>query len=76
MDPSPSTTGHPPSDALVWVVEQNTDNIQQAGEKLEGEIEEPDPQACWEGNIRAGASRSRPGPRPLSTARALLSSPA
>lgn len=45
-DPSPSLTGHPPSDALVWVVEQDADNIQQAGEELEGEVEQPDPQAC------------------------------
>lgn len=46
QDPSPSPTGHPPSDALVWVVEQDTDDIQQAGEELEGEVEQPDPQAC------------------------------
>lgn len=46
QDPSPSTTGHPPSNALVWVVEQDTDDIQQAGEELEGEVEQPDPQAC------------------------------
>lgn len=44
--PGPSPTGHPPSDALVWVVEQDTDNVQQAGEELEGEVEQPDPQAC------------------------------
>jgi hypothetical protein len=45
-DPDPSPTGHPPSDALVWVVKQDTDDIQQAGEELEGEVEQPDPQAC------------------------------
>lgn len=44
--PGPSPTGHLPSDALVWVVEQDTDNVQQAGEELEGEVEQPDPQAC------------------------------
>lgn len=57
-DPSPP--GHPPSDALVWVVKQDTDDIQQAGEQLEGEVEQPDPQACGEGDIRVGAARSRP----------------
>lgn len=57
-DPSP--TGHPPSDALVWVVQQDADDVQQAGEELEGEVEQPDPQACGEGDIRVGAPRSRP----------------
>lgn len=46
QDPGPSLTGHPPSNALVWVVEQDTDDIQQAGEELEGEVEQPDSQAC------------------------------
>lgn len=59
-DPGPSPTGHPPSDALVWVVQQDTEDIQQAGEELEGEVEQPDPQACGEGDIRAGVSRSPP----------------
>lgn len=46
QDPGPRPTGHPPSNALVWVVEQDTDDIQQAGEELEGEVEQPDSQAC------------------------------
>lgn len=38
--------GHPPSDPQGRVVQQDTDNVQQAGEQLQGEVEQPDPQAC------------------------------
>lgn len=66
QDPGPSPTGYPPSDALVWVVEQDTDDIQQAGEELEGEVEQPDPQACGEGrDIRAVKLRGAGPPTPL-----------
>lgn len=59
-DPSP--TGHPPSDALVWVVEQDTDDVQQAGEEFEGEVEQPDPQACGEGDTRVRSCKEQAYP--------------
>ena len=44
--PSPWPTGHPPSNPQGWVVQQDADNVQQAGQQLQGEVEQPDPQAC------------------------------
>lgn len=42
----PSSPGHPPSNPQRWVIQQHADDIQQAGEQLQGEVEQPDPQAC------------------------------
>lgn len=47
---------HSPSYALLWVVEQHTHDVQQAGEQLQGEVEQSDPQTCGGG----GAAQAWP----------------
>lgn len=65
--PSPGPAGHPPSDPQGRVVQQDADNVEQAGQQLQGEVEQPDPQACGGGTVvRApDGPGSQPARRPL-----------
>lgn len=56
--PSPRPAGHPPSDPQGWVVQQDPDNVEQAGQQLQGEVEQPDPQACGWGQVGEAAVRA------------------
>lgn len=47
--------GHSPANALLGIVQQDTHDVQEAREQLQGEVEEPDPQACG-GGSRDGAA--------------------
>lgn len=49
---------HSPADALLGVVEQDADDVQEAREQLQGEVEEPDPQA-WGGGEQGWGSIPR-----------------
>lgn len=46
---------HPPSNPQGRVIKEHADNVQQAGEQLQREVEQPDPQACGGGVVRAPA---------------------
>lgn len=52
---SPGALGHSPANSLLGVVQQDTDDVQEARQQLQGEVEEPDPQACGGGG-RDGAA--------------------
>lgn len=65
----PAGRTHPPSDALGRVLQQHAENVQQTREQLQGEVEEPDPQACREGTAPTGCPRrGSPWPAPRGTA--------
>lgn len=49
VSPAWAAWGHSPADALLGVVEQDADDVQEARQQLQGEVEEPDPQACGGG---------------------------
>lgn len=42
----PQPHGHPPSDAQGRVIKQDSDDVEETREQLQGEVEQPDPQAC------------------------------
>lgn len=73
--PSPGPAGHPPSDPQGRVVQQDTDNVEQAGQQLQGEAEQPDPQACG-GRDGGQGSRTGRGPSPHSALCTWASAPA
>lgn len=56
--PCTRPAGHPPSDPQGWVVQQDADNVEQAGQQLQGEVEQPDPQACGWGQMGEAAVRA------------------
>ena len=66
--PSPGPAGHPPSDPQGRVVQQDADDVEQAGQQLQGEVEQPDPQACG-GRDAGHGSRTGRGPSPHSSLR-------